>query len=305
MEVKQYNQAPIKTIQASNREIPVFINTEEADNLDQQTVASFGEEWDRFHQFDFEEIQHAGDQYFDIVNDEMINPSSKVLDIGCGSGRWTWYLHQRVGEVYAVDPSEAVLAADHLLADASNVHIAQAGVDDLPFEDESFNFAFCLGVLHHIPDTAAGLKKAVKKVEIGGHFLLYLYYNLDNRGGAYKALFSLVNALRKRICTMPSSRKQKVCDFIAGTIYWPLASISRLLLKIGMPQKLVQKIPLSYYADKSFFIMRNDALDRFGTPLEQRFSKSEIEYMMLKAGLGDIVFSDQAPFWHVVGKRIK
>jgi hypothetical protein len=47
--------------------------------------------------------------------------------------------------------------------------------------------------------------------------------------------------------------------------------------------------------------MRTDSRDRFGTPLEQRFTREEIYSMMISAGLTDIKFSDQAPYWCVVG----
>ena len=52
-------------------------------------------------------------------------------------------------------------------------------------------------------------------------------------------------------------------------------------------------------------MIRNDALDRFGTSLEQRFSKKEIEEMMRNCGLDHIKFSENIPYWHVIGKRIK
>ncbi|HNP99917.1 MAG TPA: class I SAM-dependent methyltransferase, partial [Bacteroidia bacterium] len=62
-------------------------------------------------------------------------------------------------------------------------------------------------------------------------------------------------------------------------------------------------IPLSYYWDKNFKIIRNDALDRLGTPLEKRFSRKLIEIMLTNAGLTEIVFSENEPFWHAVGKK--
>ncbi|TAG40829.1 MAG: class I SAM-dependent methyltransferase, partial [Cytophagia bacterium] len=64
-----------------------------------------------------------------------------------------------------------------------------------------------------------------------------------------------------------------------------------------------KKIPLQAYEDQSFYIIRNDSLDRFGTPLEQRFSKKEMQFMMEKAGLNEIVFSDIIPYWHAIGKK--
>jgi hypothetical protein len=50
--------------------------------------------------------------------------------------------------------------------------------------------------------------------------------------------------------------------------------------------------------------MRNDALDRFGTRLEQRFTQEEIREMMVKAGLRDISFRDNAPYWVALGYRL-
>ena len=62
-------------------------------------------------------------------------------------------------------------------------------------------------------------------------------------------------------------------------------------------------MPLSAYNNKSFFVIRNDALDKFGTSLEQRFSKKQVEDMMRHCGLDDIVISPLTPFYHAIGKK--
>ena len=49
--------------------------------------------------------------------------------------------------------------------------------------------------------------------------------------------------------------------------------------------------------------MRTDALDRFGTRLEQRFTKKEIHSMMIESGLTNISFSKEIPFWTAVGYK--
>jgi len=65
----------------------------------------------------------------------------------------------------------------------------------------------------------------------------------------------------------------------------------------------VGSVPLSFYRDHSFYTMRTDARDRFGTPLEKRFTRSQIEKMMLDAGLKEIRFSESAPYWCAVGVK--
>ena len=59
----------------------------------------------------------------------------------------------------------------------------------------------------------------------------------------------------------------------------------------------IKNFPLSDYRDKSFYFMITDSLDRFGTKLEKRFTKKEIEQMLLKAGFMDIKFSENTPYW--------
>ena len=89
---------------------------------------------------------------------------------------------------------------------------------------------------------------------------------------------------------------------IAVTIYMPFIYASKLV-NFLFGKKSGDKIPLSYYSNKSFNVIRNDALDRFGTPLEQRFTKVHIAQMMEDSGLHDIQFSNNQPYWHVIGRK--
>jgi hypothetical protein len=91
-----------------------------------------------------------------------------------------------------------------------------------------------------------------------------------------------------------------VTDAIALLVYLPLAVVSRILERLGFN---VASIPISYYRKHSFYTMRTDARDRFGTPLEHRFSKMQIFEMMDTAGLKGIKFSDVAPYWCAVGVK--
>jgi hypothetical protein len=99
---------------------------------------------------------------------------------------------------------------------------------------------------------------------------------------------------------MPFAVKYPVTNVISVFVYYPLARFALLLEKMGVN---VSTFPLSEYRSKSFYTMRTDALDRFGTRLEQRFTKAEIKNMLEAADLIDIEFSDIAPFWCAIGYR--
>ena len=87
---------------------------------------------------------------------------------------------------------------------------------------------------------------------------------------------------------------------IAAVVYWPIARLGLLLDWAGW---LPAVWPLSYYRDRSFYVMRTDSLDRFGTRLEQRFTRKEIAGMMSAAGLTGISFSAQLPYWRAIGYK--
>jgi len=142
--MKNYNQKPIEVISTQNKSISVF-NTD-GKNIDKEVVETFGEEWLKFNDFSEKDILVGGDEYFDIVNENVINKNSYILDIGCGTGRWSKYLSSKVGFVEAIDPSNAVFAANKLLENIHNIRITKAAVDNIPFDDDTFDFAMSIGV---------------------------------------------------------------------------------------------------------------------------------------------------------------
>jgi SAM-dependent methyltransferase len=296
----EFTSHPQKIIQTNNRSVYVF--NIEGKNIDTRVVNEFGDEWTKFHKHDDDLVKKGGEEYFDILNDEIINSNIYALDIGCGTGRWTKYLAPKVGFVEAVDPSDAIFAADKLLGKIENVRLSKASIETLPFADETFDFVMSIGVLHHIPDTRQALIDCVKKVKKGGYFFVYLYYNLDRRGPFYKALFQSSNVVRKIVSRLPGKIKHFVCDVLAIIFYMPFILVGRFVKFLEF-KNLARQMPLHGYQNRSFFMIRNDALDRFGTRLEKRFSKKQIIELLEAAGLTDIVISPGIPFYHAVGKK--
>ena len=300
---KSFNQSTTRIVSAGFNEIHCF-DESDGKNIDQSVVDSFGEEWAKFHEFDDIEIDRLGKMYFDIINDKMVNKNTYAIDIGCGTGRWSKYLLDKVGFMEAVDPSDAVFVADKLIGPANNIRLSKASTDNIPFNDETFDFAMSVGVLHHIPDTQKAMNDCVKKVKTGGYFYVYLYYDLENKGFIFKTILKIVTAMRKLISSLPAIIKKIVCDFIAVSVYMPVILTGRLLINLGL-SKMANKLPLNMYQNQPFYIIRNDALDRFGTSLEQRFSRREVQSMMENAGLTEIIIATTLPYWHAVGKREK
>lgn len=269
-------------------------------NLDKATVDSFGDEWGRFNQSSLpqQEAQEIFDKYFSIFPWKSLPNHAEGFDLGCGSGRWAKIMVKKVGHLHCVDPSNAIHIAEKSLASDANTTFHKKSVDDFPLSANSQDFGYSLGVLHHVPNTAAAIKKCAEKLKPGAPFLMYLYYALENKSFMYKSLWKCSDFFRRIICRLPSGIKHFVTDFIAIIIYLPFAKICLILEKFGLD---VSGFPLSFYRNCSFYTMRTDSRDRFGTPLEQRFTKSEISELMVEAGFKDIIFSDIEPRWCVVG----
>ena len=269
-------------------------------NLDINTVNSFGDEWSHFNQSTLPaaEADRIFDEYFALFPWDLLPENAIGFDMGCGSGRWAKLMAPRVGHLHCIDPSSALDVAKTTLSTAVNVSFHKASVDDSPLPPNSQDFGYSLGVLHHVPDTAAALISCVAMIKPGAPFQLYLYYAFDNRSLAFKLIWRLSDFLRQAVCRLPATLKRLITDTLAVVVYFPLARFSLLAERMGLP---VKSIPLSYYRNLSFYTMRTDSRDRFGTPLEHRFTRREIEQMMEAAGLRDVQFSDRAPYWCAVG----
>lgn len=277
-------------------------------NIDRATVDGFGDEWTRFDQtgLSAEERREIFEQYFAIFPWEQLGPAAVGFDAGCGSGRWAAVVAPRVGTLHAVDASPEALAVarKNLVERAAlgNVELHCASIDAMPFADGSMDFGYSLGVLHHMPDTQAAIQACARKLKAGAPLLVYLYYAFDNRPRWFRAAWQVSDLGRRVISAMPHGMRFATSQALAASVYWPLARSARVLEKLGVR---VDDVPLSAYRDRSFYVMRTDALDRFGTRLEQRFTRDEIRTMMERAGLEGVTFHDGTPYWCAVGYKKK
>ena len=107
-----------------------------------------------------------------------IPPGARVLDAGCGSGRTLLEL-ARYGAVSGIelDPTAAAVATERGPFD---VRIGR--LEELPWEDETFDLITCLDVIEHTPDDRVTLRELRRVARPGGHLLVTV--------PAYQALWS-------------------------------------------------------------------------------------------------------------------
>ena len=205
-----------------------------AENAVREVVEGFGDEWSRFDQsaLTAAELEKMFDNYFNIFPWEKLPENAVGFDLGCGSGRWAKLVAPRVGRLHLIDPSaDALAVARRNLRDAGNAEFHHASVEAIPLADDSCDFGYSLGVLHHIPDTEAGLRACVAKLKPGAPFLLYLYYRFDNRPAWFRLIWQASDVVRRFVSRMPHSLRFGASQILAAGVYFPLARTAKILEK--------------------------------------------------------------------------
>ena len=270
-------------------------------NIDSEVVDHFGKEWAKYNYLGGIASEALDNQFKAYVQSidllKFDKQTSIAADFGAGSGRWTERLEPYFKKIYAVEPSlSAVNVMVEKFALEPKIDVLNENVEDNSIPENSLDLAISLGVLHHIPDTSKAILDISKKIKHGGTFLCYLYYKVENKPIYYRFIFGIVNIFRYLISRLPHSIRMILAKVIALVVYLPLARLSRFQLNRGRD---ISNIPLHHYAEMPFVMLENDALDRFGTRLEQRFNKEEIASMLIDANfdLSTLSFSDDEPFW--------
>lgn len=261
----------------------------------QEIQYSFGEEWKTFSDIssDHERIFR---QYFDLVELSSLS-DHRVCDLGCGIGRWSYFLVNKCRELILLDFSEAIFVARNNLRNANNVIFFMGDINELPFKDNFADLIFSLGVLHHLPNNALDVIRNLHKY--APKLLIYLYYALDNRPIYFKALLAFVTKSRKLLFRIRNPLFRMFFTFmVALLVYKPMVCLGMILKPFG----LARHIPLyEGYRGMSFRGIRQDVYDRFFTSIEQRFTKKEIA--LLEDSFSEIIISSELPYWHFLCKR--
>jgi SAM-dependent methyltransferase len=157
------------------RSVPRFVP---ADNY----AGSFGFQWNRFRR-----TQLDSSSGHPISRDRFFAQSGwsagemagrRVLDLGCGAGRFAEVALSTGAHVVAVDYSAAVDAASENLGSHPRLDVVQGDVFRLPFKPQSFDFVYCFGVLQHTPDVHGAFVALTRQVCHGGRLAVDVYPKL-------------------------------------------------------------------------------------------------------------------------------
>jgi SAM-dependent methyltransferase len=269
----------------------------DADELSRRTAESFGYEWTTFDDVRSEDEVFARWYLQDLQLEGLAGKTG--LDAGCGKGRFTRHLAPHLGLLVALDASEAISIATRDLGQFANVTTVHSDLRSAPFQDSSFDFVSCLGVLHHLEDPHRGFQEIVRLLRPGGTVLLYLYSRPSDYGIRWAGIE--VARLFRRV-TVNTDRR---------ALRWLSAGVAAVLEVVFVtPGRLgdrwhvrwLAQLPLAVYRQRSFRALWLDTFDRLSAPVEHRYVWADLEPWFVAEGLVVQSVRDEAGFF-IVAKR--
>lgn len=154
-----------------------FKNKEEFENLNKKQFNFWSKFYDSpiFRLIYFEKIYRKVIELIKNQAGENLKPQNKFLDVACGTAEVIFRLAKEFQNVefIGVDFSKGMVEkARKKTSYLKNVKIIEANVENLPFEDKTFNIAICLDSLHHFYNPDLALKEIHRVLKDNGLFLL-------------------------------------------------------------------------------------------------------------------------------------
>jgi SAM-dependent methyltransferase len=195
-------------------------------------------------------------------------------------------------DVIGVDLSDAVESAFAATRASSNMHVVQADLCRLPVA-RVFDYAYTIGVIHHLEDPSVGFRSLASKVKPGGHFSVWVYGAENNRW-----ITGVISPLRKSITSRMNRRallhlsKLPTAALYAATklIYGPL---NRSGTGSSIARRLFYNDYLNSISDFGWREQHTIVFDHLVAPTAQYVTREEFEKWWESIGAEDVAIG-----WH-------
>ena len=249
--------------------------------LDQaRTKSAYDLQWNRFR------ILRPDEDRATFANRTGLDPASldglRVLDAGCGMGRYLRIAGEAGASVTGIDLSGAVVAARELTKDLPNVAIVRGDLLRPPFSSETFDHIYSLGVLDHTPNPKAAFLSLARGLKPGGRIVVWVY---PRERTALEAIMNLHRAVSSRLPLGVLMGLSNLMAPVGGWKRWLMASRHRPISRLGVALNLLT-IGVSMHPDREVRVC--DTLDWYAPKYLSRHTYNEVASWFAEAGLVDI-----------------
>ena len=263
-----------------------------------KTRRSFGYQWTFFREMviDFRE------NFFYYIRplDETFFKGKLGLDMGCGFGRHIYNAAVFGAEMVGVDLSDAIESTAENVRDLPNVHLIQADVYHLPFKPGVFDFAYSIGVLHHLPDPERGYQSLLPIVKSKGSVFIWVY-------SKKRAVVNSILETARAITTRVPPPVQKALSYTFAAVDWWVIKAYQGAAAIPGVGAVVKALPLPrlrVYTKYPFQVVYADWFDRFAAPIRFYYDENDLAGWVSRAKLTHTSISTTGLFgWRAYGER--
>lgn len=160
-----------RTIVPIVRNIPRFVGSE-------SYAACWGFQWNRFDRIQIDSVMRndlSRDRFYKTTGWPSRMEGQRILEAGCGAGRFTQLALETGAEVVSFDLSSSVEAASRNNGGNPNLTLFQGSIYEIPMKRESFDKIFCMGVLQFCPDVEGAFRSMLPFLRPGGQIVVDVY----------------------------------------------------------------------------------------------------------------------------------
>jgi SAM-dependent methyltransferase/uncharacterized protein YbaR (Trm112 family) len=268
-------------------------------NAIRSTRESFGYQWTVFSEMVVDFRQNF--LHYIAPLDERFFPGKRGLDLGCGFGRHIYNAAKFGAEMVGVDISDAIESTRVNTQGLPNVHLVQADVYHLPVRPGVFDFAYSIGVLHHLPEPETAFQRVVALVRPGGSVFIWVYSN------SRRIMNGMLESVRA-VTTRSPKPVQQLLSFVGASIDWvgfvlPYRALSKMPA-IGPVARRFGPPRLKVYAEYPFQVVYADWFDRLAAPIRFYYDGDAMRGWLERARLEHPAISPTGLFgWRAYGER--
>ena len=230
-----------------------------------RTRKSFGYQWTAFGKMSSTFERNFLDYIGPIA--PSFFPRKLGLDAGCGFGRHIYHARRFGAEMVGLDASRAIDVA-RANAHSANTHFVQADLLKPPFRSGTFDFVYCLGVLHHLPDPESGFRALAKLKREGGSFWIWVYSKKR------PVVNALIEGVRFVTTWLPLRTLHALSYTAAALDFGLFVAPARALRGTGLSRFVPPRLRL--YADYPFQVSVADWFDRLAAPVRFYYDEQDL-----------------------------
>jgi len=271
----------------------------ETENISKRTQRSFGYQWTEFADMVDENRRHFLNYIYPVTPEFLKDKTG--LDVACGFGRHIYYASEfGTRKMVGIDFSDAIWQAKLVNTGNNNISLVKGDIYNMPFKEESFDFAYSIGALHHLPEPEKGFQAILPLIKKGGAVFIWVYSKKR------KFLNFFLEAFRKITTRMPLPFL-KILSFLFSVVdYFLFIFPYKFLVKTAGFEFLDRITPerVKLYARFPFRVSWADWFDRLSAPIRFYYNEDDLKQWASNANLKNVVISPTGLYgWRLYGEK--